>query len=59
MLLKLLVVACCFFIAGTIGMSVYHAPVNYYARESYVIIMLLCTLSGAMVYWVGDFIFND
>lgn len=59
MLGKVLLVSFCFFIAGTIGLSVYHAPVSYYARESYLFIMMLCIVSGVMIYWIADFIFSD
>ena len=51
---KILCVVMCFFIAGTGAFSVEHAPT--YGREFYVATMFLYLLSGAMIYWVAEFI---
>jgi len=59
MLSKALAVCFCFFIAGTVGISVNHLPLDYYEREVYVVVMALSMLSGMMVYWVADFIVSE
>ena len=59
MLSKVLAVCFCFFIAGTVAISVNHLPLDYYEREVYVVVMALSMLSGMMIYWVADFIISD
>ena len=59
MLSKVLAVCFCFFIAGTVAISVNHLPLDYYEREVYVVVTALSMLSGMMIYWVADFIVRD